>query len=99
MSEYAGYVLTFNLLGIINEDIGPDANYVWIATGYTLAVGVSSLLWGRLSDIFGRRWFFIGGNVLALLGSILGAAAPVSNPMGKTLPKSETFANPFAHRF
>lgn len=75
MSNYAGYVMTFNLLGIINEDLGPDASYVWIATGYTLAASVGALIWGRLSDVFGRRWFFIGGNGLALLGSILGAAA------------------------
>lgn len=67
--------MTFNLLGIINEDIGPSSSYVWIATGYTLAASVGALIWGRLSDVFGRRWFFIGGNALALLGSILGAAA------------------------
>ena len=75
MSNYAGYVMTFNLLGIINEDLGPNASYVWIATGYTLAASVGALIWGTLSDVFGRRYFFIGGNALALLGSILGAAA------------------------
>lgn len=46
-----------------------------MATGYTLAIGVSCLIWGRLSDIFGRRWFFIGGNALSLIGSILGATS------------------------
>jgi MFS family permease len=95
MSEYCGYVLTFNLLPLINAEIGksssqhnhgqhssanqllgPDPNIVWVATGYTLAIGVSCLVWGRLSDIFGRRWFFIGGNALALIGSILGSTAP-----------------------
>ena len=76
MSNYAGYIMTFNLLSIINQDLGPDPNYVWIATGYTLAGTTAAMLWGRLSDVFGRRWFFIGGNGLALLGSILGAAAP-----------------------
>lgn len=76
MSNYAGYIMTFNLLSIINQDLGPDPNYVWIATGYTLAGTTSAMLWGRLSDVFGRRWFFIGGSCSALLGSILGAAAP-----------------------
>ena len=75
MSNYAGYIMTFNLLSIINQDIGPSDQYVWIATGYTLAVSAGALIWGRLSDVFGRRWFFIGGNALAFLGSILGAAA------------------------
>jgi MFS family permease len=75
MSNYAGYVMTFNLLGIINQDLGPDPNYVWIATGYVLAATTGALVWGSLSDIFGRRYFFIGGNAFALLGSILGAVA------------------------
>ncbi|KAK5705984.1 hypothetical protein LTR17_021195 [Elasticomyces elasticus] len=75
MSNYAGYIMTFNLLSIINGELGPDPNHVWIATGYTLAASSGALIWGRLSDVFGRRWFFIGGNALALLGSILGAAA------------------------
>lgn len=30
---------------------------------------------GRLSDIFGRRYFFIGGNLIGLISSILGATA------------------------
>ena len=30
---------------------------------------------GRLSDLFGRRWFFIGGNIVALIGIIVSAVA------------------------
>lgn len=67
--------MTFNLLGIINQELGPSNTYVWIATGYTLAASAGALVWGRLSDVFGRRYFFIGGNIMALLGSIMGAAA------------------------
>lgn len=33
------------------------------------------LIVGRLSDIFGRRWFFIIGNLLSLIGSIVAATA------------------------
>lgn len=99
MSNYAGYVMTFNLLSIINNDIGPNANYVWIATGYTLAGSASALVWGSLSDVFGRRWFFIGGNLLALLGSILGATAqdvltliPAQIFIGLALPAQLSFS-------
>lgn len=42
---------------------------------------VGFLIVGRLSDIFGRRWFFIGGNVLALLCGILGAVAQNINTL------------------
>ena len=33
------------------------------------------MLAGRLSDIFGRRWFFIAGSAIGLAGSIVGATA------------------------
>ena len=33
------------------------------------------LIQGRLSDLFGRRWFFIGGNAIALVGIIIGAVS------------------------
>jgi MFS family permease len=61
------------LLGIINEDIGPDPNYVWIALCYILTLAIGQVL-GRLSDLFGRRWFFISGSALAL-GCIISAVA------------------------
>jgi MFS family permease len=31
---------------------------------------------GRLSDLFGRRWIFIGGNTVALIGGIVCATSP-----------------------
>lgn len=37
------------------------------------------LIQGRLSDLFGRRWFFIGGSLVALLGVIISATAPNVN--------------------
>ena len=36
---------------------------------------------GRLSDIFGRRWFFIGATVIALVGCIIGATAKGINQL------------------
>lgn len=36
---------------------------------------------GRLSDLFGRRWFFIGGNVVALVGIIVCATANSFNSL------------------
>jgi MFS family permease len=33
------------------------------------------MLAGRLSDIFGRRWFFIVGSVIGLAGSIIGGTS------------------------
>jgi MFS family permease len=63
------------ILNIINEDIGPDPAYTWIALVYNVSVAVTIAPLGRLSDIFGRRYFFIGSALLGVLGSIICATA------------------------
>ncbi|RDW72199.1 MFS general substrate transporter-28 [Coleophoma crateriformis] len=70
-----GFALAAPNLGVINADIGPDANLAWVALVYTLTLAVGLLLVGRLSDLFGRRWFFICGSILALIGNIVAATA------------------------
>jgi MFS family permease len=65
------FALVAPLLGIINDDIGPDPNYLWIGLVYTLTLAVGQVLVGRLSDLFGRRWFFVLGSALALVGTIV----------------------------
>ena len=69
------FALAAPLLSIINDDIGPDPNYLWIALVYTLTLAIGQVLVGRLSDLFGRRWFFVLGSALALVGTIVSAAA------------------------
>jgi MFS family permease len=34
------------------------------------------LVVGRISDLVGRRWFLIGGQVITIIGSIISALAP-----------------------
>ena len=40
-----------------------------------MALAFTYTILGRLSDLFGRRWFFIGGNAIALVGIIVCAVA------------------------
>src|SRR5712691_8253463 len=51
--------------------LGGLEHYAWVATAYLLASTVSIPLYGKLSDIYGRRIFFIGGMVIFLAGSAL----------------------------
>jgi MFS family permease len=71
----ATFALAAPLLGTINEDLGPDPRYLWIALVYNAVVTVCLAPIGRLSDIFGRRYFFIVGGVFGVVGSIVCATA------------------------
>uniref|UniRef100_A0A7C3AMR2 DHA2 family efflux MFS transporter permease subunit n=1 Tax=Thermorudis sp. TaxID=1969470 RepID=A0A7C3AMR2_9BACT len=46
-------------------------HYSWVFTAYMLASTVSIPIYGKLSDLYGRRIFFVGGMLLFLLGSAL----------------------------
>jgi MFS family permease len=74
-----GFSLIGPILAQIDEDLGPDPNILWLALVYTLCLGIGLLLVGRITDICGRRWFFVGASFLALIGSIVSATA-------KTIP-------------
>ncbi|KAB2110421.1 Trichothecene efflux pump [Alternaria gaisen] len=59
----------------VNADIGPSANIALVNTVWTLSQPISLLLFGRLSDRFGRRDFALGSCVLAIVGGIVAATA------------------------
>jgi len=46
-------------------------HYAWVFTAYMLASTVTVPLYGKLSDIYGRRTFFLFGMVVFLIGSAL----------------------------
>jgi EmrB/QacA subfamily drug resistance transporter len=62
---------------IVDELHGLDL-YAWIFTAYILAACVTVLVVGKLSDLFGRRPFYLGGLLLFLVGS---AASGLSQNM------------------
>jgi len=47
----------------------------WIITAYALAFGSLLLLGGKLGDLFGRKWAFIGGLLGFAVASAVGGAA------------------------
>ncbi len=52
-------------------DLNGLQHYAWVATAYLLASAVSMPIWGKLSDAYGRKRFFMVGMVLFVIGSAL----------------------------
>ncbi|MCJ1302217.1 hypothetical protein MMC08_005020 [Hypocenomyce scalaris] len=70
---------TGSILTVINDDLGPSANFAWIITANAVGNSVTFPFVGRLSDIFGRRWLIISGSVVSLIGCALFARATSIN--------------------
>ena len=55
----------------IIADLGGFDRYTWVTTAYLVASTISVPIVGRLTDIYGRKIFFIGGIAVFLVGSVL----------------------------
>ena len=70
-------------LPTIVRDLGGIDQLSWVVTAYLLAATVSMPLWGRVSDLYGRKRLFQAAIVLFLLGSALsGASETLSELIG-----------------
>src|SRR3984885_2383976 len=58
-------------LPTIVGDLKGGSHIAWIITAYLLATTVSTPLWGKLGDQYGRKIFFQAAIVIFLIGSIL----------------------------
>ena len=85
----------------IVAELGGVEHYSWIATATMLVSAVSVPVIGKLSDLYGRRWFYLGGLGVFMVGSILAglsqgfwflvfARAVQGLGMGALMPLSQT---------
>ncbi len=58
-------------MGTIVSDLGDFDKFVWVTSAYMVAVMAGMPIFGKLSDMFGRKRFFIFGLVVFLIGSAL----------------------------
>ena len=58
-------------LPTIVADLHGASHLAWIVVAYLLAATVSTPLWGKLGDQYGRKRFFQGAIVIFLVGSML----------------------------
>ncbi|PUB24769.1 EmrB/QacA subfamily drug resistance transporter [Promicromonospora sp. AC04] len=69
-------------LPTIVSDLGGAEHLSWVVTAYLLASTATTVLWGKLGDLFGRKSLFITCILIFLAGSIL---AGTSQTMGQLI--------------
>ena len=64
-------------------ELGGLAHLSWVVTAYVLGTTVSTPIWGKLGDLYGRKGIFLTAIVIFLAGSALsGAAADMGQLIG-----------------
>jgi len=74
-------VLNGTIVNVVLPTIGDDlavepALLGWVVTSYSLVYAVAIPFFGRFADLFGARRFFVAGQVVFAVGSILCVFAP-----------------------
>ena len=84
-TQFISYLNTLlmpsTVLSYIVADLGDDPNYPWITVSWNVCAAVLVTVGGRLSDIFGRRYFLIFASISALCGAVVGATGKSINQM------------------
>jgi len=60
---------------IVGELHGVD-HMLWVTTAYILASTIMLPIYGKLGDLVGRKYLFIGAIALFIIGSVIGGLAP-----------------------
>jgi EmrB/QacA subfamily drug resistance transporter len=74
MSSLDNTIVSASISQVI-QDIGGFEKMSWIFTAYMLAATSTMLVFGKMSDLFGRKLFYLIGISLFLIGSALSGTA------------------------
>jgi len=55
----------------IISDLGGFSHYTWVTTAYIIASTITIPITGKLTDLYGRKWFYVGGLGIFVAGSLL----------------------------
>ncbi len=68
-------------MGTIVGDLGNYDKFVWVTAAYMVAMMAGMPIYGKLSDMYGRKRFFLFGLIVFLIGSILCGLAQTMNQL------------------
>ena len=55
----------------IITDLGGFSQYTWVTTAYIITSTIAIPITGKLTDMYGRKWFYVGGIAIFIVGSLL----------------------------
>ncbi|KAF1847133.1 MFS general substrate transporter [Cucurbitaria berberidis CBS 394.84] len=66
---------------VVAAQLGDPTKAAWYVSLYTMTVTIAFMVCGANSDLFGRRWFIVGGNAILFVGFIVGGSAKNNTTM------------------
>ena len=65
----------------IMADLDGFDRVTWVSSAYIVASTSVVLITGAVSDVYGRKWLFVGGISIFLIGSVLAASSQTMNAL------------------
>jgi len=65
----------------IISDLGGFSRYTWVAIAHTVASAVTIPIIGKLTDMYGRKYFYIGGIAIYTTASLLSGLSTTMNQL------------------
>ncbi|USW52057.1 Putative major facilitator transporter Str1/Tri12, MFS transporter superfamily [Septoria linicola] len=81
VASYWGFSPAAAVITVINRDIGPSANASLFSIIWSVASAISIILFGRISDKFGRRWILIAATATGFVGGVVACTANTINTL------------------
>ncbi|KAK5061528.1 hypothetical protein LTR84_008072 [Exophiala bonariae] len=76
-----GFILATPILVQLSEKLGGENITFWIPSGWGAAAAVGFSIAGRLSDVFGRRYVILVGQLLTIVGGAIACSAQSMNQL------------------
>ncbi|KAJ5590769.1 hypothetical protein N7450_004741 [Penicillium hetheringtonii] len=64
---------------LVSADMGEPNGYIWFVPAWTISITCGFLIFGPNTDLLGRRWFLVVGNLVTFIGHIVVASAKNTN--------------------
>ncbi|KAI9741405.1 MAG: peroxiredoxin prx5 [Cirrosporium novae-zelandiae] len=56
---------------MVSSDMGQPSGYIWFIPAWTIAITIGFMIFGPNTDLLGRRWFLVLGNLVCTVGHIV----------------------------